>query len=155
MSESVNKAIIVGNLGKDPEVRVSQFGKKMTMLSVATKESWKDKETGTTKEQVEWHKVVIYNETIAGFAGNYLKKGSKVYIEGKIQSQKWTDKNGVERTTMEIAIPKFGGELVLLSGFKNNESHVGGYNYPSSYAPQDLDSPNTMSEEDYLYDLPF
>jgi single-strand DNA-binding protein len=113
---SVNKVIIVGNLGKDPETRAMQNGDKVVTLRVATTESWKDKTTGERKEKTEWHSVVIFNENLAKVAEQYLKKGSKVYIEGQLQTRKWQDKEGQERYTTEVVLQRYRGELTLLSG---------------------------------------
>jgi single-strand DNA-binding protein len=113
---SVNKVILVGNLGRDPEVRSFQSGDKVCNLSIATSESWKDKASGERKEKTEWHRVCIYNQNLVKVAESYLTKGSKVYIEGKLETRKYTDKDGVEKYTTEIALRQFGGELTLLSG---------------------------------------
>jgi len=111
---SINKATIVGNLGKDPEVRNTQNGQKIVNLTVATSDVWNDKASGERKEQTEWHRVVIMNDRLADVAEKYLRKGSKVYLEGKIQTRKWTDNSGVEKYTTEVMLGRFGGELVLL-----------------------------------------
>lgn len=111
---SVNKVILVGNLGRDPEVRFAQNGDKIVQLSLATSESWKDKNTGEKRERTEWHRVVIFNEHIAAVAEKYLRKGSKCYLEGAIQTRKWTDQAGVEKYTTEVVLKKFSGALVLL-----------------------------------------
>lgn len=114
MAGSVNKVILVGNLGRDPEVRQTQDGMKIVNLSLATSENWKDKATGERRERTEWHRVVIFNEHLGGVAEQYLRKGSKVYIEGNIQTRKWTDQAGVEKYTTEIIVPRFRGELHML-----------------------------------------
>jgi single-strand DNA-binding protein len=114
MAGSVNKVILVGNLGRDPEVRYSQAGAKIVNMSVATSDSWKDKQTGERKEKTEWHRVVIFNERLGDVAEKYLKKGSKVYLEGALQTRKWTDKEGQEKYTTEVVIDRFRGELTLL-----------------------------------------
>lgn len=114
MSSSVNKAIILGNLGKDPEVRTMQNGSKVANLSIATSESWKDKATGEKKEKTEWHRVVIFG-SLADIAERYLKKGSKVYIEGQIQTRKW-QKDGVDQYSTEIVLQGFGAMLTMLDG---------------------------------------
>jgi single-strand DNA-binding protein len=114
MAGSVNKVVLVGNLGRDPEVRNAQSGMKIVNLAVATSDSWNDKATGERKEQTEWHRVVIMNERLADVAEKYLRKGSKLYIEGKLQTRKWTDQSGQEKYTTEILLGRFGGELVLL-----------------------------------------
>ena len=114
MAGSVNKVTLVGNLGRDPEVRNTQSGLKVVNLAVATSDSWTDKASGERKEQTEWHRVVIMNDRLADVAEKYLRKGSKLYIEGKLQTRKWTDQSGQERYTTEIMIGRFNGELVLL-----------------------------------------
>ena len=114
MAGSVNKVIIIGNLGKDPEVRSMQSGGKVCNLSVATSESWKDKMSGERKERTEWHRVVIFNENLISVAERFLKKGSKVYLEGQIETRKWADQAGVEKYSTEIVLRPFRGELTLL-----------------------------------------
>jgi single-strand DNA-binding protein len=109
MAGSVNKVIIVGNLGKDPEVRSFQNGGKVANLSIATSETWKDKQTGERKERTEWHRVSILNEGLVGVAEKYLRKGSKVYIEGQLETRKWTDQQGVEKYTTEIVLRPYRG----------------------------------------------
>ncbi len=116
MAGSVNKVILVGNLGKDPEVRRTQDGSAIVHLSIATSESWRDKNSGERKEKTEWHRVVIFNENLAKVAEQYLKKGAKVYIEGQIQTRKWQDQSGQEKWTTEVVVPKFRGELTMLDG---------------------------------------
>lgn len=111
---SVNKVILVGNLGRDPEVRHTQDGKPIVNLSIATSESWRDKSTGERKESVQWHRVVIFNEGIAKVAEQYLKKGSTVYLEGQLQTRKYTDQSGVEKFSTEIVLQNFKGELTML-----------------------------------------
>lgn len=113
---SVNKVILVGNVGKDPEVRRLGSGDAVVNLSVATSESWKDKASGERKEKTEWHRVVIFNENLARIAEQYVKKGSKVYIEGQIQTRKWQDQSGQEKYSTEIVLQRFRGELQLLDG---------------------------------------
>jgi single-strand DNA-binding protein len=114
MAGSVNKVILVGNLGRDPEVRFAQSGAKIVNMSVATSESWKDKQTGERQERTEWHRVVIFNDRIGDVAEKYLKKGSKVYLEGQLRTRKWTDKSGQEKYSTEVVIERFRGELTLL-----------------------------------------
>ena len=111
---SVNKVIIVGNLGRDPEIRALNSGDKVCNLSVATSESWRDKATGEKKEKSEWHRVVIFNDNLSTVAEKYLRKGSKVYIEGQLQTRKWTDQSGQEKYSTEIVLQKFRGELQIL-----------------------------------------
>jgi single-strand DNA-binding protein len=111
---SVNKVIIVGNLGRDPEIRALNSGDKVCNLSVATSESWRDKATGEKKEKSEWHRVVIFNDNLSTVAEKYLRKGSKVYIEGQLQTRKWTDSSGQEKYSTEIVLQRFRGELQIL-----------------------------------------
>lgn len=112
----VNKCIIVGHLGKDPEVRSFQNGGKVANLSVATSEQWKDKTTGEKKEKTEWHRVSIFNEKLVEVAEKYLKKGSLVYLEGSLETRKWTDKEGVEKYSTEVVLKNFNGTLTMLGG---------------------------------------
>ncbi|MBX9930410.1 MAG: single-stranded DNA-binding protein [Methylobacterium sp.] len=116
MAGSVNKVILVGNLGRDPETRRLGSGDPVVNLRIATSESWKDKMSGERKEKTEWHSVVIYNENLAKVAEQYLRKGSKVYIEGQLQTRKWADQSGVEKYTTEVVLQRFRGELTLLDG---------------------------------------
>lgn len=117
---SLNKVMLIGNLGKDPEVRHTQDGKAIVNLTVATSETWKDKSTGEKKEKTEWHRVVIFNDGLAKVAEAYLKKGSTVYLEGQLQTRKWTDKDGIEKYSTEIVLQNFKGEMVLLGGKPDN-----------------------------------
>ena len=114
MAGSVNKVILVGNLGRDPEVRSTQDGAKIVNLSIATSERWKDKNTGEPREKTEWHRVVIFNENLGRIAEQYLRKGSNVYIEGQLQTRKWTDQQGVEKYTTEVVLQRYRGEMTLL-----------------------------------------
>ena len=116
MAGSVNKVILVGNLGRDPEVRSSQDGTKIVNLSIATSERWKDRNSGEQRERTEWHRVVIFNENLARLAEQYLRKGSSVYLEGQLQTRKWTDQQGVEKYTTEVVLGRYRGELTLLGG---------------------------------------
>ena len=116
MAGSVNKVILVGNLGRDPEVRSMQDGRSMVNMSVATSDTWRDRQSGERKERTEWHRVVIFNEKLAEVAQKYVRKGSKVYLEGQLATRKWTDQSGQERYTTEVVIPRFGGALTMLDG---------------------------------------
>ncbi len=126
MAGSVNKVILVGNLGKDPEVRSMNSGDKVVNLSIATSETWRDKATGERKEKTEWHRVVIFNEQLAKVAEQYLKKGSTVYIEGQLQTRKWTDNTGAEKYSTEVVLQKFRGELTMLGGRGDGAGASGG-----------------------------
>lgn len=119
MARGVNKVIIVGTLGNDPEVKYSASGSAIANLSVATSEQWKDKQTGEKKEQTEWHRIVIFGK-LAEVAGEYLRKGSQVYIEGQLRTRKWTDSNGVDKYTTEIVIPQMGGVMQMLGGKRDD-----------------------------------
>jgi single-strand DNA-binding protein len=125
MAGSVNKVILVGNLGKDPEVRRTTSGDPVVNLSIATSESWRDKSSGERKEKTEWHRVVIFNKNLADVAEKYLRKGSKVYVEGQLQTRKWTDKDGAERYSTEVVLQNFRGELTMLDG-RNGGGEGGG-----------------------------
>ena len=125
MAGSVNKVIIVGNLGRDPEVRTFQNGGKVVNLNIATSETWRDKASGERKERTEWHRVSILNENLAKIAEQYLKKGSKVYIEGQLETRKWQDQAGVEKFTTEVVLRPYRGELTLLDGREGGSSGGG------------------------------
>jgi len=112
----VNKVILVGNLGRDPEVRHTQDGKKIVNFSIATSETWKDRQSGERRERTEWHRIVIFNEGLAKIAEQYLRKGSKVYLEGQLQTRKWTDQAGVEKYTTEVVLQNYRGEMQMLDG---------------------------------------
>ena len=122
MAGSVNKVILIGNLGRDPELRSTQDGTRIANLAVATSETWRDRVSGERKERTEWHRVVIFNERLAEIAEKYLKKGSKVYVEGALQTRKWTDQGGQERYSTEIVLQRFRGELTMLDGARGSAS---------------------------------
>lgn len=140
MAGSVNKVILVGNLGRDPETRNMADGKPVVNLNIATSESWKDKSTGERKEKTEWHRVVIFNENLVRVAQQYLKKGSVVYLEGQLQTRKWTDQSGAEKYTTEIVLQNYRGELTMLGGKQesNNDGYRGSQSTPAAPA-DDLD----------------
>ena len=121
MAGSVNKVILLGNLGQDPDIRTMQNGKKVCTFSLATSDSWKDKETGEKKEKTEWHRVVVFNEGLIGVVESYIKKGTKLYVEGSLQTRKWTDDKGVEKYTTEIVIQGYGGRIDIVSAKGNNQ----------------------------------
>jgi single-strand DNA-binding protein len=129
MSGSVNKVILVGNLGRDPEVRRLNSGDQVVNFTLATSESWRDKTTGERREKTEWHRVVVFNDQIGKIVEQYCKKGTKVYVEGQLQTRKWTDQSGAEKYTTEIVLQRFRGELTLLdsrAGGSSGESFSGG-----------------------------
>ena len=128
MAGSVNKVILVGNLGRDPEVRSTQNGDKIVNFSIATSERWKDKSTGEQREKTEWHRIVIFNENLARIAEQYLRKGSSVYVEGQLQTRKWQDQSGAEKYTTEVVLQRYRGELTLLGG-RDSGGGGGGSDY--------------------------
>jgi len=129
MAGSVNKVILVGNLGRDPEIRSLQDGTKVANLSVATSETWRDRDSGERRERTEWHRVVIFNDRLADVAEKYLRKGSKVYLEGQLQTRKWTGQDGQDRYTTEVVLQRFRGELTMLDSRSSGESGGGGGDY--------------------------
>jgi single-strand DNA-binding protein len=128
MAGSVNKVILVGNLGADPEIRTLNSGDRVANLRIATSETWRDKQSGERKEKTEWHRVVIFNDNLVKVAENYLKKGAKVYIEGSLQTRKWADQSGQEKFSTEVVLQKFRGELTMLDGRGGgDDEQAGGY----------------------------
>jgi single-strand DNA-binding protein len=148
----VNKVILVGNLGADPEIRSLNSGDRVANLRLATSESWRDRASGERKERTEWHRVVIFNENIVKVAENYLRKGSKVYLEGSIQTRKWQDQSGQEKFSTEIVLQKFRGELIMLDGRgENAEAGMsGGYSGGFSSGPR---AGGSGPREDFSADL--
>ena len=146
MAGSVNKVILVGHLGRDPEMRYTQSNQKIVHLSIATSERWKDRQSGETRERTEWHRVVIFNENLAEIAERYLRKGSPVYLEGTLQTRKWTDQSGQERYTTEVVVPRFRGELTLLGGGREGSgTEIGSaedFHGESGYPPAPHSSPS-------------
>jgi single-strand DNA-binding protein len=132
MAGSVNKVILVGNLGRDPEIRNTQDGSKIVNLALATSETWNDRQSGERKEKTEWHRVVIFNDRVAEVAEKYLKKGAKIYVEGSLQTRKWTDQSGQERYSTEIVIGRFNGQLTMLDGRSGGDAgaYAGGMAEP-------------------------
>ena len=160
MAGSVNKVILIGNLGKDPEIRSLSSGERVCNLSLATSEQWRDKSSGERKEKTEWHRVVIFNDNIIKVAENYLKKGWTVYIEGTLQTRKWTDQSGVEKYSTEVVVGKFKGELTMLGG--RNDSAGGGASrggdddYSSGFSTGGANKPSGPKESyDLNDDIPF
>ena len=154
MAGSVNKVILVGNLGRDPEVRHTQDGKAIVNLSVATSENWRDKQTGERKEKTEWHRVVIFNENLGKIAEQYLKKGAKVYIEGQLQTRKYNDKDGVEKYSTEVVLQNYRGELTMLDGRNGSESAglANGDDFGQS-GPMDRPRPAAAKPQSFVRDL--
>ncbi len=141
MAGSVNKVILVGNLGKDPEVRRMTSGDPVVTLSIATSETWRDKASGEKKEKTEWHRVVIFNKNLADVAEKYLKKGAKVYVEGQLQTRKWTDKDGAEKYSTEVVLQNFRGELTMLDsrGAGGEGGGRGAGEAPASFQRDEMD----------------
>ena len=153
MAGSVNKVILVGNLGKDPEVRRTTSGDPIVNLSLATSESWRDKSSGERKEKTEWHRVVIFNKNLADVAEKYLRKGSKVYVEGQLQTRKWTDKDGAEKYSTEVVLQNFRGELTMLDGRSGGgEGGGGGFSGGSRGASE---APASFQRDEMDDEIPF
>jgi single-strand DNA-binding protein len=133
MAGSINKVILVGNLGRDPEIRSTNDGMRIANLALATSETWRDRNSGERKERTEWHRVVIFNERLVEIAEKYLRKGSKIYVEGALQTRKWTDNTGVEKYTTEVVLQRFRGELTMLDGARGGGAMEGGADYDDSY----------------------
>lgn len=151
MAGSVNKVILVGNLGKDPEIRFMPDGAKVANFSIATGESWKDKTSGERRERTEWHRISVMNDKLSDICEKYLKKGSKVYIEGQLQTRKWTDQSGQERFTTEVLIGRFRGELTLLDGRAGggDADYMGGFDDSSAggYSPKAASKPSQKFDD--------
>jgi len=165
MAGSVNKVILIGNLGKDPEIRRTQDGRPIANLTVATSETWRDKNTGERKEKTEWHRVVIFNEGLCKVAEQYLKKGAKIYIEGALQTRKWTDQSGVEKYSTEVVLQGFNSTLTMLDGRSGGASGGGGFGSddggdfgssgPASSAPRRAVAAGGGRNSDMDDDIPF
>ncbi|MDC1066765.1 single-stranded DNA-binding protein [Alphaproteobacteria bacterium] len=148
MSGSVNKVTLVGNLGRDPEIRAMQNGDKIVQLSVATSDRWKDKNSGEQRERTEWHRVVIFNDALGRIAEQYLKKGSTVYLEGQLQTRKWTDQqSGQEKYTTEVVLQRYRGELTLLGSRPDNQVE-NQYNNTQADQPDQIGNTNIASDLD-------
>ena len=149
MAGSVNKVILIGNLGRDPEVRRTQDNKKIVHLSLATSETWRDKNSGERRERTEWHRVVIFNDRLGDIAEQYLRKGSKVYIEGQLQTRKWTDQSGQEKYTTEVVMQRFRGELTMLDSRADSAAPAAGdVSAPDSTAAQTPESGQTDLDDE-------
>ena len=145
MAGSVNKVILVGNLGRDPEVKSMQDGRSMVNMSIATSENWRDRQTGERKERTEWHRVAIFNERLAEIAEKYLRKGAKVYVEGALQTRKWTDNSGQERYTTEVVLQRFRGELTMLDSARGAGGPPSEGGYDEGYGGGFGDEPRTSA----------
>ena len=146
MAKYLNKVQLIGNVGQDPEVRNVQSGDKIVSFSLATSESWTDRVSGEKRERTEWHRVVIFGNGLAGVAEQYLRKGSKVFVEGQLQTRKWQDQSGAERSTTEIALRPFKGDLILLDGNRSGGGRNGGDAEPNTHGG--FDGPNAPDLDD-------
>ena len=156
MAGSINKVILVGNLGADPEIRQTKDGRPIANLSVATGESWKDKNTGERREKTEWHRVVIFNEGLAKIAEQYLRKGSKVYLEGQLQTRKWQDQNGQDKYTTEVVLQGYNGNLTMLDSRQGGSDFAGSSTGSIRSGGGDVDSlPPSSQGGDMDGDIPF
>ena len=145
---SINKVILVGNLGQDPEIRSTQDGREIANFSLATSESWKDKNTGEKKDKTEWHRVVIFSQGLVGIAKNYLKKGTKIYLEGSLQTRKWTDNQGVEKYTTEVVLQNYNSTLQILDSRGGNAGSGDNYSAGgSSYGNNSRKNSEIVVEE--------
>jgi len=152
MAGSVNKVILVGNLGRDPEIRRTNAGDPIVNFTLATSENWRDKATGERREKTEWHRVVIFNEHLAKIAEQYLRKGSKIYLEGQLQTRKWTDKDSIERYSTEVVLSRFRGDLTML------DTRGGGDGAPVLSAPapgNQAESPASFERSEMDDEIPF
>src|ERR1700728_2907516 len=141
MAGSVNKVILVGNLGRDPEIRTTQDGKEIANITLATSESWRDRNTGERREKTEWHRIVVFNDGLIGVIKNYLHKGSKIYVEGALQTRKWTDQSGVEKYSTEVVLQGFGSTLTMLDSRNSNNSEHQGNHAAVSHQPAQQQQP--------------
>src|ERR1700748_616229 len=155
MAGSVNKVILIGNLGADPEIRSLTSGDRVANLRIATSESWRDRSSGERKEKTEWHRVVVFNENIVKVCEQYLRKGAKVYVEGSIQTRKWTDQSGVEKYSTEIVLQKFRGELTMLAGRGAGEGGGSGGGGSSSGPRAQSSAPREDFSADLDDEIPF
>jgi len=156
MAGSVNKVILVGNLGRDPEVRNAQDGSKIVNFTMATSETWRDKATGERKDRTEWHRIVVFNERLADVAAQYLKKGMKVYVEGQLQTRKWTDKeSGQEKYTTEVVLQRFRGELQMLDSRGGAGADTGNGGMSDSARPGGRPAQKQPAGKDFDDDIPF
>jgi len=163
MAGSLNKVMLIGNLGNDPDVRSMQNGGRVCNLSIATSESWKDKNTGERREKTEWHRVVIFNDGLVGVCENYLKKGSKVFIEGTLETRKWQDQNGNDKYTTEVVLKNYSGTMTMLDGRNDNQGGGGGgYQQNRNNSPQQNNGGGQQAQQnsapihdDFEDDIPF
>jgi single-strand DNA-binding protein len=151
MAGSLNKVQLIGNLGRDPEMRYGQDGSKFATFSIATSEKWRDKATNEVRDRTEWHRVVVFNDKLAEICEKYLRKGAKVYIEGQLQTRKWTDNAGIEKYTTEVVLSRFRGDMVMLDGRNDNQQYPSSSGQPLASANQD---PSFDIPSDYSSSMP-
>jgi single-strand DNA-binding protein len=147
---SINKVILIGNVGQNPEIRSTNDGREIASFSIATSDSWKDKNSGEKREKTEWHRISVFSQGLVGIIKNYVKKGSKLYIEGSLQTRKWTDDKGVERYTTEIALQNYNSTLQILNSSDRNSSNEGSYSQDNSSSQS-----NDISIEENDDEIPF
>jgi len=152
---SVNKAILVGNVGQDPELRATQDGRELATFSLATTESWKDKNSGERKDKTEWHRIVVYSQGLVNVIKNYVKKGSKLYIEGQLQTRKWVDNNGIEKYTTEVVLQNFNSSLQMLDSRNSQPSAKDNPNQSMQDTVQDQFAGAKVVEDDLGDNIPF
>ena len=152
MASSLNKVMLIGNIGADPVIRQTQDGKRLAQLSLATSESWKDKSTGEKKEKTSWHRIVIFNDGLAGVVENYVKKGSKIFVEGQLQTRKFTDQDGNEKYTTEVVLGNYNGTLTMLDSRGGTTESMGAID---SDVNQDMASSQTPADLDIDDEIPF
>lgn len=150
MANSLNKVTLIGNLGRDPEIRTTNDGRELANFSIATSETWKDKATGEKKEKTEWHRVVVFNEGLVRVIKDYVKKGSKLYIEGSLQTRKWVDNSGQEKYTTEVVLQNFNSQLILLDGRSSGDN-----SFDSGSNRSTMDSNNNFNHNELDDDIPF
>ena len=147
MAGSINKVMLLGNLGQDPVVRTSQDGNKIVQLSIATSDRWKDRNSGEQREKTEWHRVVIFNDNLSNIAEQYLKKGSTVFVEGQLQTRKWQDQNGIDKYTTEVVLGRFRGELAMIGSrsdspnISDTQDHISEHNASNEITQKDSNPP--------------
>lgn len=151
---SINKVILIGNLGKDPEIRSTQDGREIASFSIATSDSWKDKNTGEKKEKTEWHRISIFSPGLVGIVKNYVKKGTKLYIEGSLQTRKWTDNQGIEKYTTEVILQNFNSTLQILDS-RQSGGQSSGDSYSQQAAPSGGSQNNNVAVEESDDEIPF
>ncbi len=155
MAGSINKVILVGNVGQDPQVRTMQSGQKVVSFSLATSERWRDRQTGEQKEQTEWHRVVIFNPNLVDVAERMLQKGTKLYLEGALKTRKWQNQQGVEVYTTEVVLNPFAGQMVILGGAKSLDGAASGGEYGAAPAPTASQPREEISVAEIGDDIPF